>query len=111
MATDRTFVQHVCDQLGPLGATARPMFGEFGLYISGKLVALVCDNDVFVKPTDGVVRLAGDVPRRPPYPGAREQLVVTALVDDRRELAQVMRAAHEAAVAAPTRSGRRTNRG
>jgi TfoX/Sxy family transcriptional regulator of competence genes len=27
------------------------MFGEYGLYSSGKMVALVCDDALYVKPT------------------------------------------------------------
>lgn len=31
---------------------ARKMFGEYALYCDDKVVALVCDNSLFVTPTD-----------------------------------------------------------
>jgi TfoX/Sxy family transcriptional regulator of competence genes len=51
MATDAEFVQYVVDQAAGAGAiTYRKMFGEYALYADGKVVALVCDNKLFVKP-------------------------------------------------------------
>jgi TfoX/Sxy family transcriptional regulator of competence genes len=52
MATRQDFIQYICEQSG-LGArlSNRKMFGEYALYVDGKVVALVCDNSLYVKPT------------------------------------------------------------
>ena len=52
MATNAEFIQYVCDQIGGAGAiSVRKMFGEYAVYRNGKVVALVCDNQFFLKPT------------------------------------------------------------
>ena len=54
MASDLSFVEFVVDQLDESCAvTYKKMFGEFGLYSDGKMFAVICDNQLFVKPTNG----------------------------------------------------------
>ena len=54
MASDQSFVIYICDQVGIVGQISfRKMFGEYLIYCHGKVVALVCDNQLFVKPTLG----------------------------------------------------------
>ena len=54
---------------GPV--TAREMFGEYGLYCDGKLVAPVCDEQLFVKPTAAGRAYLGSITEAAPYPGAK----------------------------------------
>ena len=56
------------------------MFGEWALYCDGKLVALVCDDRLLVKPTPGGRSLASELAEKLPYPGAKPCLLVP---DDR----------------------------
>lgn len=72
MATDEGYVAYVCEQAG-LGAeiTYRKMFGEYALYLHERVVALVCDNELFVKPTAPGRAFVGEVVEAPPYPGAK----------------------------------------
>ncbi len=49
----------------------RKMFGEYALYCDGKVVALVCDNQLYVKPTESGRAYIGEVVEAPPYPGAK----------------------------------------
>ncbi|MDH4276424.1 MAG: TfoX/Sxy family protein [Gammaproteobacteria bacterium] len=58
------------------------MFGEYAIYYSGKVVALACDNRLFVKPTPGGLAFAGDIPMAPAYPGAKPSLLVDDQIDD-----------------------------
>ncbi|MCR6687366.1 TfoX/Sxy family protein [Pseudoxanthomonas sp.] len=83
MATDRDFVDYVSEQAG-LGArlSSRRMFGEYAFYLDGKVVAFACDNSLFVKPSAAAGELAPDLPRRPPYPGAKDYPVADELLDD-----------------------------
>lgn len=83
MATDPDFIAYVGEQAA-LGSrlTAKKMFGEYALYLDGKVVALACDNSLFVKPTAAAEALAPGLPRRPPYPGTKDHPVADELLDD-----------------------------
>ena len=43
------FVDHVVEMLGPLGTTARRMFGGYGIFHDGLMVALVADDRLYFK--------------------------------------------------------------
>lgn len=83
MATDQDFVDYVAEQIG-LGSrlTRKRMFGEYALYVDDKVVAFVCDNSLFVKPSHAAQKLAPDLPQRSPYPGAKLYPVADELLDD-----------------------------
>ena len=52
MASNIEFVQYVCEQIGKAGFISyRMMFGDYCIYCDKKPVALVCDNQFFVKVT------------------------------------------------------------
>jgi TfoX/Sxy family transcriptional regulator of competence genes len=72
MATRQQIVDFILEQLsGQPDVTARKMFGEFAIYSKGKVVALVCDDQLFVKPTDAGKRFIGTATEGAPYPGAK----------------------------------------
>jgi TfoX/Sxy family transcriptional regulator of competence genes len=71
MATKRTMVDKVLDEMSPLEVSAKSMFGEYGLYHRGRNFALICDNTLFIKVTAPGAKLAGRVATGPPYPGAK----------------------------------------
>ncbi|MBO9715636.1 MAG: TfoX/Sxy family protein [Pseudoxanthomonas sp.] len=83
MATDQDFVDYVAEQVGVGNRlTRKKMFGEYALYLDGKVVAFACDNSLFVKPSQAVANLGLDLPQRPPYPGAKNYPVADELLDD-----------------------------
>lgn len=83
MASDLSFVQFIVDQIGGDGRVSfRKMFGEYAIYVNEKVVALVCDNQLFVKPTPGGRAFVGEVVEAPPYPGAKNCLLVGDRIDD-----------------------------
>jgi TfoX N-terminal domain len=50
MASSKSTIEYMTGQMRLAGTiTARPMFGEYGVYCDGKIVALVCDDQLFVK--------------------------------------------------------------
>lgn len=55
---------------------ARAMFGEYALYADGKVVALVCDDRLFVKIVPTSAELEGICELGPPYPGAKPHYIV-----------------------------------
>ena len=52
------------------------MFGEYSLYADDKVVALVCDNLLYVKDHATTKDLADECERGPPYPGAKPHFIV-----------------------------------
>ena len=93
MATDRDFIDYVTEQAGLGGRlTSKKMFGEYALYLDGKVVGFACDNSLFIKPSAAAVALAPDLPRRPPYPGAKDYPVADELLDDTDALRRLIAA-------------------
>lgn len=52
------------------------MFGEYALYCEGKVVALVCDDRLFVKILPAGSQLEGQCEKGEPYPGAKPHYIV-----------------------------------
>lgn len=72
MASRQENVDYIVDQAAAAGAvSAKKMFGEYGIYCDGKMVALVCDDQLFVKPSAGGRAYLGTVQEASPYPGAK----------------------------------------
>jgi len=52
MATSADFADFVTEQLSGAGTiTKRKMMGEYVVYCQEKVLALICDNKLFIKPT------------------------------------------------------------
>ena len=66
------------------------MFGEYALYHAGKVIALVCDNSLFIKPSAASLDLAPNLPQNPPYPGAKSFPVADELLDDSEALRKLL---------------------
>ncbi len=77
MSTRAATMDYLLGQVGRAGAvSARRMFGEYALYCDGKVVALVCDDQLFLKPTDAGRAWLGTVTEGFPYPGAKPWFLV-----------------------------------
>lgn len=84
MASDQSFVEFIAEQMEDAGViTYRKMFGDYAIYCNGKVVALICDDQLFVKPTAGGRLYIGDVSEAPPYPGARLHFLIEDAFEDR----------------------------
>lgn len=96
MASDREFVDYLLDQMQGAGVLRqRKMFGEYAIYCDDKVVALVCDNQLFVKPTDAgrnLIEAASALREAPAYPGAKPSLLIESLYEDGDWLRQLIRA-------------------
>lgn len=97
MATDQSFVDYICEQSGLEGLLSyRKMFGEYALYLDGKVVAFVCDNLLYLKPTEEGRAALGTVSEHPPYPGAKLYFRLGDELDDRPLLQRALRVTAEA---------------
>jgi TfoX/Sxy family transcriptional regulator of competence genes len=87
MASDRDFVDYAMSQTR-LGSdlSCRKMFGEYALYVGDKVVAFICDNQLYLKPTDAGRALLGKVSEQPPFPGAKVYFRLDAELDEPERL-------------------------
>jgi TfoX/Sxy family transcriptional regulator of competence genes len=91
MATKKETLEYILDQLAPLPVRARAMFGEYGLYCDEKMVALICDDTLFVKPTAISDQFFTNADLAPPYPGAKNHYAVSGdHLDDSAWLQEVI---------------------
>lgn len=92
MASDQKFLDFVLEQIQYKGTiTAKKMFGEYGIYADEKLFTLVCDNRLFIKPTDAGRSFIGDVVEAPPYEGAKPSFLIEEQIEDRDWLSELVR--------------------
>ncbi len=92
MASDKDFVEFVVDQIEKAGEiTYRHMFGEYGIYSNGKIFGLICDNKLFLKPTNAGRAFIGSVIEAPAYPGAKKSFLIEDKLEDRDWLSELVR--------------------
>lgn len=94
MATAKNTSDFLLDQLSGAGdVSTKKMFGEYCLYLAGRPVALVCDDQLFLKPTNAGRLMMTDVVEGAPYPGAKPHLLISGdLWEDREWLVALVQA-------------------
>lgn len=101
MASNKDFVQYIVEQCAEAGEiVAKKMFGDYGIYCDGKIFGLICDDCLYVKPTEEGKKVLREVVMRPPYEGAKDYFMV-ADVDNRAYLSELVKVTCEA-LPAPT---------
>lgn len=84
MSTSPDTVAFIEDQLSSLRVRTLRMFGEYGIYCDDKIVGLICDDELFVKPSGADAALFERTEPAPPYPGAKDYHRVPGdLLEDR----------------------------
>ena len=84
MASDQKFVDFVVEQIEYSGDIAvKKMFGEYALYVDGKIFALICDNKLFIKPIEASLNYIGNPTEAPPYPGSKNYYLIEEKLEDR----------------------------
>ena len=79
MATSQRTVDFLLGQMAGAGdVSARRMFGEVGLSCDGRSVALVCNEQLFIKQTAGGRAMIEAPVEAPPYPGAKPAFLIDA---------------------------------
>jgi len=92
MSSELGFVEYVSDQMTEAGQVSfRKMFGEYAIYCDGKVVALVCDDRLYIKQTAAGRAFIGDVVEAPPYVGAKPYFLIEDRLDDRAWVADLVR--------------------
>lgn len=93
MASQASTVAFIAEQVASAGAiAARKMFGEYAIFCDGKMVALICGDQLFVKPTGAGRAHIGEPAEAPPYKGAKPYFLVAGdQWDDREWMATLFR--------------------
>lgn len=96
MASNPDLVQYIVDQCSDAGEIiAKKMFGDYGLYCKDKIIGLICDSNLYIKPTEAGRALLRNEELRPPYPGAKPYFYIED-VDDHDYLSALVKATYEA---------------
>ena len=91
MASDLNFVEYVRDQTNASGRVSfKKMFGEYAIYYDEKVVALVCDNHLFIKPTAGGRTMLGAIIEAPPFPGAKPHFLIEEQLNDQHWISSLI---------------------
>lgn len=91
MATTKDFADFILSQLSDeCVASCRKMFGEYALYSKNKVVALICDNQLYVKPTDAGKAFIGDYVEGIAYPKAKPSLLIQDQIEDGEWLSELI---------------------
>lgn len=92
MASTQDFVDYILEQIENAGViTYRKMFGEYAVYSDKKVVALICDNQLFIKPTTGGKTFIGNVTEAPAYPGAKMSFLIEDNLDNKEWISELIR--------------------
>ena len=108
MATSKEFHDYIVENLRKTGnVTTRKMMGEYCVYYQPhgvqnavgfekdetdhkKLIGDICDNCLFLKPTESVLRLMPDADRGYPYEGSKTLMVIVDNVEDTGVMTEVL---------------------
>ena len=84
MATDPRTIEILLELLAPLPLSVRKMFGEYSVYLDGKVVALVTDDVFSLKLTELRDERLDESMLGPAYPGSKPYWRIPAdLLEDR----------------------------
>lgn len=97
MASSVATVEWIVKSLAGAGEVSfKKMFGEYGIFCDGKMVALVCDDQFFVKRTEVGYAFWGEHEEAAPYKGAKPcMLLGEADMRDHVRLVELIRLTQE----------------
>lgn len=76
MSTQKETIEFILEKLDDKRFTTRAMFGEYALYCDGKVVGLVCDDQLYVKIVPASVELEGICDKDEAYPGSKPYYLI-----------------------------------
>jgi TfoX/Sxy family transcriptional regulator of competence genes len=93
MSSSQATVDFIVGQIANAGEISfKKMFGEYGIYCNGKMVASVCDDKLFVKTTVCGRAYIADVIEASPYPGAKPSFLISLeKLKDREWLSELIK--------------------
>lgn len=77
MATKQKTTDYILEQVESAGkVSSRRMFGEYALYCDNKVFALICDDQLYIKPTKAGEEFIGTPELGTPFPGAKSWFLI-----------------------------------
>ncbi len=77
------FNEYICEVFSVAGnIVIKPMMGGYLVYLNGKLIGDICDNELFLKRTPTSDRLLADSEVRYPYEGSKTLMHVFDRFED-----------------------------
>ena len=77
MSSQQKTVDYILEQSAAAGTmTAKKMFGEYGMYCDGKVMAFICDDQLFIKPSEAGRAYLGEVTEAEAYPGSKMYFLI-----------------------------------
>lgn len=83
------FVRDVFSVAGDIAI--KPMMGGYLVYLNGKLIGDICDNELFLKRTPTSDRLLGNFELRYPYEGSKTLMYVFDRFEDTDLITELMK--------------------
>jgi TfoX/Sxy family transcriptional regulator of competence genes len=109
VSTESGTVAFIEDQLGGLPVRTAKMFGEYGIYCDEKIVGLICNDTLFIKPSEVDAALLVGTELAPPYTGAKDYHSVPGdRLEDREWLQALVRGTADALPAPKPKSAKKT---
>jgi TfoX/Sxy family transcriptional regulator of competence genes len=98
MSSRQETADYIVEQMARAGEMrSRKMFGEYAVYCDDKVIAFICDDELFLKPTPPGRALLPEGEEGAPYPGAKMYLVVSAdMWDDAEFMSDLARSTADA---------------
>lgn len=85
MSSNFSFVQYVCEQIGPLGNILfKKVFEDYTIYYNKKCVGLISDNRFFVRITPEGEKAFPRLTKGTPYPNGADYFLIDDLQDSRQ---------------------------
>jgi TfoX/Sxy family transcriptional regulator of competence genes len=72
VSTSEQTIAYIEDQLAGLDVRTAKMFGEYCVYIDGKVTGFVCDDTLFIKPSQVDAAYLEGTELAPAYPGSKD---------------------------------------
>ena len=85
------FNEYVCEVFSAAGELViKPMMGGYLVYLNGKLIGDICDNELFLKRTPTSDKLLADSEMRYPYDGSKTLMHVFDRFEDTELIAKLL---------------------
>lgn len=93
MSTTAEFHDYIVENLSKTGdITTRKMMGEYLVYFNEKLIGNICDNCLYLKPTDSALQLLPGAERGYPYDGSKTLMIIVDDVENTALMSKVLKA-------------------
>ncbi len=90
MATSVDFANYVKENLDMISPIEiKKMFGDYAVYYKNNVVALLCDNQFFLKPTKKTREMIDNIVMQPPYPKAKNYFLIEN-IEDKQFMAELI---------------------